>query len=226
MKKIVLLLGVLLSLGMFCACSSDDEFSDLMDKKLSLFEDSLQSVPENNYTGRLYYDHHYGWTIIPDLIYYDYAAEYFFPVNLPDDFKSNKDESVKVSYSGKIIKMTDEEENSAHIWRWDSTQSFYYLYLTKIVKIEEDEIPYRGNPPFTITDMPGMMTDFNTGEWCIFYVKNGLIVNLYYPTELSEEFKVHGMKVNISGDVYEEVANNSPIQKSYKINLTKIDKAE
>ena len=119
MKKIVLLLGVLLSLGMFCACSSDDEFSDLMDKKLSLFEDSLQSVPENNYTGRLYYDHHYGWTIIPDLIY-----------------KSNKDESVKVSYSGIIIKMTDEEEKSANLWRWDSTQSFYFLYLTKIEKAE------------------------------------------------------------------------------------------
>ena len=138
MKKLVFLLGVLLSLGMFCACSSDDEFGDLMDKKLSLFEDSLQSVPENNYTGRLYYDHHYGWTIIPDLIYFDYAAEYFLPVNLPDEFKSNKELAIKVSYSGKTIKMTDEEEKSAHIWRWDSTQSFYYLYLTKIVKIEED----------------------------------------------------------------------------------------
>ena len=53
MKKIVLLLGVLLSLGMFCACSSDDEFSDLMDKKLSLFEDSLQSVSEWDYTDRI-----------------------------------------------------------------------------------------------------------------------------------------------------------------------------
>ena len=53
MKKLVFLLGVLLSLGMFCACSSDDEFGDLMDKKLSLFEDSLQSVPENNYTDRI-----------------------------------------------------------------------------------------------------------------------------------------------------------------------------
>ena len=226
MKRIAFFMSVLLSLSMFCACSIDDEFGDLMDKKLSLFEDSLQSVPENDYTGRLYYDHHYGWTIIPDLIYFDYAAEYFFPVNLPDEFKSNKELAIKVSYSGKTIKMTAEEEKSANLWRWDSTQSFYYLYLTKIVKIEEDEIPYRGNPPFTITDMPGMMTDFNTGEWCIFYVKNSLIVNLYYPTELSEEFKVHGMKVNISGDVYEEVANNSPIQKSYKINLTKIEKAE
>ncbi len=50
MKKLLFLLGVLLSLGMFCACSSDDEFSDLMDKKLSLFEDSLQSVSEWDYT--------------------------------------------------------------------------------------------------------------------------------------------------------------------------------
>jgi hypothetical protein len=136
MKRIVFFMSVLLSVGMFCACSSDDEFGALMDKKLSLFEDSLQSVPENNYTGRLYYDYHYGWTIVPDLNYIDYAAEYFFPVNLQDDFKSNKDESVKVSYSGKIIKMTDEEENSAHLWRYDSTQSFYYLYLTKIEKEE------------------------------------------------------------------------------------------
>ena len=136
MKKLLFMMSVLLSLGMFCACSSDDEFGDLMDNKLSLFEDSLQSVPENDYTGRLYYDHHYGWTIVPDKIYFDYASEYYFPVNLPDEFKSNKDESVKVSFTGRIMKMTDEEEESVHLWRWDSTQSFYYLYLTKIEKEE------------------------------------------------------------------------------------------
>ena len=50
MKKNLLFMmtAMLLTFGMFSACSSDDEMSALMDSKLSLFEDSLQSVPEND----------------------------------------------------------------------------------------------------------------------------------------------------------------------------------
>ena len=72
------------------------------------------------------------------------------------------------------------------------------------------------------------MVDFNTGEWSIYYVKNNTIVNLYYPIELSDEFKVQGLNVIISGNVYEEITdpNNSRLQKKYKIELTKIEKAE
>ena len=45
MKKLVFLLGVLLSLGMFCACSSDDEINDLLEDKSST--DSSGSEDKN-----------------------------------------------------------------------------------------------------------------------------------------------------------------------------------
>ena len=233
MRKLTILMSVLLTLGMFSACSSDDEMSAFMDEKLSLFEDSLQSslqsIPECDYTGYLGYDNLYGWSIIPG-IPYDYASEYYFPLNLPDELKSYKDiPGVKVAYSGKVIQLSDEEVESLDLFRYDGKEKFYFVYLTKIEIIEGGgEIPYRGNPPFTIKDMPGTMVDFNTGDWCISYVKNYTMVNLYYPIELSDDFKVQGLNVIISGNVYEEFTdpNSGGVQKKYKIELTKIEKAE
>jgi hypothetical protein len=225
MKKLVLFLGVLLSLGMFSACS-DDAMNELMESKLSLFNDSLQSVPENDYTGFLYYDSNYGWTIEP-LNVIDYSCWYYFPLNLPDEFKANKGRGLKVSYSGKVVQLSEEEVESLHLWRYDGTEKFYFVYLTKIEIMEDLVIPYRGNPPFTITDMPGTMVDFNTGTWYISYIKDHTMVNLYCPTELNEEYKVQGMNVVVSGNVFEEVDNpNMGDQKVYKINLTNIEKAE
>lgn len=228
MRKVTFLMGMLLALGFSSACSSsDDDLTVLKDSKLSLFEDSLQSVPEKDYTGYLGYDDLYGWSIIPG-IPYDYSNEYYFPLNLPDELQSYKDiPGVKVSYSGKVVQLSDEEVESLDLWRYDGKEKFYFVYLTKIEIIEGGgEIPYRGNPPFTIKDMPGTMVDFNTGEWSIYYVKNNTIVNLYYPIELSDEFKVQGLNVIISGNVYEEITdpNNSRLQKKYKIELTKIEK--
>ena len=55
--------AMLLTLGLFSACSSDDEMSALMDSKLSLFEDSLQSVSEYDYTGHMLYNDRHGWYI-------------------------------------------------------------------------------------------------------------------------------------------------------------------
>jgi len=107
MKKLFFMMSMLISLGVFSACSSDDEMSALMDSKLKIFEDSLQSIPDGDYTGTLYYDSHYGWTIIPASMYYDYPVFYYFPLNLPDKFKVNMEESVGVSYSGKVIKLHD-----------------------------------------------------------------------------------------------------------------------
>ena len=230
MKKVLLIfLSMLLSLGMFSACSSDDDVSFTVDDKLILFEDSLQSFSEIDITGSLYYDSHYGWTIVPPG-YIDYPCIYYFPLNLPDKYKADKEESVRVSISGKVIKMSEEEVESSHLWRYDGTESFYYVYLTKI---EEIEIPYRGNPPFTITDMPGIVSvDWNTQEWYILYwLPNfGSYVNAYYPTEMSDEFKVSGgyIKVKISGNVFEEYIdqNNKGAEKAYKIELTKIEKTE
>ena len=122
MKKLTIMMSMLLALGLSSACSSDDEMSALMDSKLLLFEDSLQSVqsvPECDYTGYLGYDDLYGWSIIPG-IPIDYASEYYFPLNLPDELKIYKDTpGVKVSYSGKVIQLSDEEVESLDIWRYD-----------------------------------------------------------------------------------------------------------
>ena len=69
------------------------------------------------------------------------------------------------------------------------------------------------------------------GDRCLQIIYENIIntiVNLYYPIELSDEFKVQGLNVFISGNVYEEITdpNNSRLQKKYKIELTKIEKAE
>ena len=229
MKKVTMIMSLLLTLGMFSACNSNDELDVLLDEKLTLFEDSLQYVPEEEYTGSLYYDYHYGWTIVPPGTYIDYGGAYYLPVNLPDEFKTNKEGSVKVSYTGKVIKMSDEEIEKANLWRYDGKESFYFVYLTNI---EEAEIPYRGNPPFTITDVPGMVSvNVDTQEWFILYWSSafGCYVNAYYPTEMGDEFKVSGgyMHVNISGNVFEEYPErNAGGIKAYKIELTKIEKVE
>ena len=136
MKKALFLMSMLLTVGLFGACSSDDEMNVLMDSKLKLFEDSLQAVPEYDYMGYLYYDNHYGWSIIPG-IPYDYSNEYYFPLNLPDELQSYKDiPGVKVSYSGKVVQLSDEEVESLDLWRYDGKEKFYFVYLTKIEIIE------------------------------------------------------------------------------------------
>ena len=107
-KKMLFVIGAMLMMmagTVLTACSSDDDLSDLMNDKLKLFEDSAIVVPEYDYTGYLYYDNHYGWSIIPG-IPYDYAGDYYFPMNLPDELKSYKDRLMRVSYSGKVIKLS------------------------------------------------------------------------------------------------------------------------
>lgn len=62
-KKLLFVIGVMLLMmagTVITACNSDDDLSDLMNDKQKLFEDSLQSVPEYDCTGYLYYDNHYG----------------------------------------------------------------------------------------------------------------------------------------------------------------------
>lgn len=234
-KKLLFVIGVMLLMmagTVITACNSDDDLSDLMNDKQKLFEDSLQSVPEYDCTGYLYYDNHYGWSIIPG-IPYDYSSIYYFPTNLPDELKSYKDRRIMVSYSGKVIKLSDEEINSLDLWQYDGKESFYFVYLTKIEIIEGGgEIQYRGNPPFTVTDMPGIVVcSWETDTWYIRYHLTWYDPwnNAYCPTELSEEFKVPGLDVVISGNVYEEAPDllpHSSEQKVYKIELTKIEKAE
>ena len=231
MKKALFLMSMLLTVGLFGACSSDDEMNVLMDSKLKLFEDSLQAVPEYDYMGYLYYDNHYGWSIIPG-IPYDYSSIYYFPVNLPEEMKSYTDRRMRVTYSGKVIKMSDEELNSLDLWQYDGRERFYFVYLTGIEIIEGGgEIGYRGEPPFAVTDMPGIVYCYwETDTWCIRHHLTDYDPwnNVYFPKELSDEFKVPGLHVVVSGNVYEEDTDfpHSPEQKAYKIELTKIEKAE
>ena len=131
MKKVLLIfLSMLLSLGMFSACSSDDGMSDLVDGTLSLFEDSLKSVPEKDYTGHVFFDNH-GWYIV-----YSQpidCVDTFYPLNLPSEFK---EEGAKVSFSGKVIEMTDEERESLHFVPLGG-HKYYFIYLTKIERMKE-----------------------------------------------------------------------------------------
>ena len=54
MKKVTMMMSLLLTLGMFSACNSNDELDVLLDEKLTLFEDSLQNVPEEELVHVLY----------------------------------------------------------------------------------------------------------------------------------------------------------------------------
>ena len=235
MKKVLFMMSLLLTLGMFSACSSDEDMIALKDSKLSLFEDSLQSlssVSADEYVGYMLYDRHQGWYIRLSSICGNQPNYYYPLLNIPEDLK---EEGIKVSFSGQYIRMTDEEVESLDI-KNNVEASFYFVYLTKIERIEEEEIPYRGTPPFTITDMPGRIGyEWDEQRWFIYYVSGNMIGARYYPTELSEEFKYDphvetGPEVIISGNVYEDITDphepgTSFIMK-YKIELTKIEKVE
>ena len=144
MKKLVFLFGVLLSLGMFCACGSDDEDGFGSDgtiilPKDSLFEDSLKSVPDLDYSGYLYYvESRNTWLII-----YSYPGSYdssdiYWPINLPDELKIKKGERVYLTFSGKVVEMTDEDLTANNIWLLGGDKH-YYVYLTKIRILEKEE---------------------------------------------------------------------------------------
>ena len=231
MKKVTILMGMLLALGLSSACSGDDEMIVLNEEELSLFEDSLHTISDVDYTtGYMIYDKRSGW-YIKHSEPIDRVDKYF-PLNLPDEFK----EEGIVSFTGKAINMTDEERESLQIRIPWGGETCYFLYLTRIERLDKKiQVPYRGNPPFAITDMTGTVGCIDNTQWCIQY--NTLSINIlgdtylgntYYPTELSEEFKVYGMKVIISGNVYEEMTDpeRNYWHKDYKIELTKIEKAE
>ncbi|MBR5039139.1 MAG: hypothetical protein IKX65_10525 [Prevotella sp.] len=144
MKRVLLLFGVLLSLGMFCACSSDDENGFGSDgtiflPKDSLVEESLKSVPELDYTGYLSYE---GWLKTWAISYHHPGSidwvDVYFPVNLPDELKTNNEERVLITFSGKVVEMTDEDIKANHIILLGG-HKYYFVYLTKIRIIEKVE---------------------------------------------------------------------------------------
>lgn len=79
--------------------------------------------------------------------------------------------------------------------------------------------------------MPGTVFYDNITQECyiLYWLPNfGGYVNAYYPTEMSNEFKVSGgCNVKISGNVYEEYTDqNKRAERVYKIELTKIEKID
>ena len=123
---------MLLALGLSSACSSDGEMSALIGEKLSLFEDSTQIIPENDYTGSLFYDSRYGW-------YIQYSqpidrVDKYFPVNLPDEYKEpleRGDVVICVTFSGRVVEMNNKDIKANHVTLLEGCK-YYYVYLTKI----------------------------------------------------------------------------------------------
>ena len=228
MKKVSIMMSMLLALVLSSACSCDDDMSVLLNDRLKSFDDSTMVVPEYDYTGTLLYDSRYGW-------YIQYSCpidrvDKYFPLNLPDEIK----EEGTVLFSGKAVKMTEEEMESLKIPTPWAGVTYYFIYLTKIeITDKKIEIPYRGNPTFTITDMPGEVgCNMDSQVWSINYIASdgvgNRVWNTYYPIEISDEFKYVGMKVIISGNVYEEITDpeRNYWHKDYKIELTKIGKRD
>jgi hypothetical protein len=100
----------------------------------------------------------------------------------------------------------------------------------KVMVPDGQETRETRTPLFSIKDVPGQMAYSDTKEWHIMYsIPNTYdCVNDYYPSELSDEFKVEGLEVVISGNVFDKdtVNQHSAGYEVYYIELTKIEKAE
>ena len=135
MKKVLLVFGMLLSFGLFCACSSDDEMNgNGSNGTPPLPEDSLVAV--HNYTGLLCYEECFkSWVIS----YYHSGSidwiDIYFPLNLPDVFNANKEAKVNVSFSGEVVEMPDEDIKSKKIPVFGGYH-YYYISLEKIEEIK------------------------------------------------------------------------------------------
>ena len=141
MKKVTVLMGMLLALVLFSACSRDDEMNfneggGTVLIPLDSLDESLKSLPENDYTGRLYYEEYTDkWVIIyhhPGSID---GNDCYYPMNLPDEFKVNKEEMANISFSGIVVEMTDEDIQTLRITPLGG-HHYYFVYLTKIVVAE------------------------------------------------------------------------------------------
>lgn len=132
MKNLKFVLGVLLSLVMFSACSNDDESGiELYDPEV-IFGDSSNAQIRNGLTGHLRYnEYNNSWTISychPGT--YDSVEEYY-PLNLPAEFKTDKEGGMDVSFSGKIAEMTDKDIQTLRIILFGGHR-YYFVYLTDI----------------------------------------------------------------------------------------------
>jgi hypothetical protein len=171
-----------------------------------------------------------------------FASARIIPLNLSDKVnESNLVLEDDLTFSGEIVKMTEDAIQALGIEK--GVNDYYFAYLNDVdVKEYVDVIPYRGTVPFTITDMPGQVGYdrdqqtyyiayfFNYSQINPYYPEGDMWVAQYYPNNLSDDFKFNpevekGQKVIVSGNVYEVLSENK-VFKSYKIELTKIEKAE
>ena len=171
-----------------------------------------------------------------------FASSLIFPINLFEKINESDIELWdELTFSGEIVKMTEDAIQAFGVEQM--VNDYYFAYLNDIdVKEYVEVVPYRGTVPFTITDMPGQVCyDWDQKTYYIAYFFNFFGINpyytdeyvmasQYYPNNLSDEFKFNpeveiGQKVIISGNVYEDLSNYKK-HKIYKIELTKIEKAE
>lgn len=121
MKKKIIMMGMLLSLGLFCACSSDEEDvrADNTAKSLNLTISDVSGIMLYNKELQKWYISYY----IPNSI--DSFNDYY-PIELRDEYKV---EGLYVIISGKLY------EWDIPVYRLGG-QKIYYIELTKIEKAE------------------------------------------------------------------------------------------
>lgn len=137
MRKVTMMMGMLLTLGLFSACSSDDGMNvSGGDEMVLIPEDHVESDPVNEYTGLLYYNEYCdAWFVV-----YSYPGTYdsvdvYYILNLPDEYKENREGGVNVSFSGRVFEMTDEDIRSLQIGPLGG-HNYFYLYLTGLEIVE------------------------------------------------------------------------------------------
>jgi hypothetical protein len=132
MKKVFFIFGMLLSLGMFSACGSDDETGSIDSGMEKILGDSLNYETTYDLTGRMWYSEtNDQWVILYGVPGTIDECHCYYTLNLPDEFKEN---GIDVSFSGKVVEMTDEDIQSLQIVLLGG-HHYYYVYLTKIKKI-------------------------------------------------------------------------------------------
>lgn len=132
MKKVLLIMGVLLSTGMFCACSSDDDIFE--DSFVPQTEDYIGRVYEK--TGYVYYDSvEESWYInikLPPLpngaAYFD-SAIFYYTYALPQAYQQK---GLEVKVSGDIYDYHFRNEDHVLF----GGHEYYYIRLNHIERAD------------------------------------------------------------------------------------------
>lgn len=197
MKKILFILGVLLSLGMFWACSSDDSDKVKDSKDSRSAYDWISETPRGwigDLTGYLSYDNNQQlWHFVSNWPNPEDIHDYY-PIELGDDFKID---GLQVTLSGNVY--VDEEGPKS------------YIDITMIEKCTSD-----GNGEVKdweksktahgwMRDLRGyILYDQELRAWHFlsYWPYSVDITHDYYIIELRDDFKIDGLLVDVSGNIY------------------------